>query len=254
MVTSSHAGGRGFRLVQISDCHLPADAGKPYRGLRADTGLEQLFPEIEAWQPDAVLVTGDLSEDASEASYQRLAARLGQLDVPVLALPGNHDSPARMREYFAIGPYAGPAKQRVGDWQLLLLDSSRPGRIDGRIDGEHLEKLELELERGLPALLALHHQPLEIGSPWIDKYRLQQPQALLDFVAAHPEIKAVVWGHVHQAFEARVGSARFMACPSTAANSLPGRERFTLDPAGPACRWLELCPDGRFETGLLSGV
>lgn len=258
-VSELNASGSGFRLVQVSDCHLPSSPDKPYRGLRADTGLEALVPKVAAWQPDAVLITGDLSEDASESSYQRLAGYIGELDAPVWALPGNHDLPERMQRYFPHGPYMQPkaapcpgaAVYRTGAWQLLLLDSSRPGRIDGSIDREQLEQLDRQLEPGVPALLALHHQPVAIGSPWIDKHRLAQPEGLLGFVADHPEIKMVVWGHVHQAFETQVGSARYMSCPSSAANSLPACERFTHDPAGPACRWLELFDDGSFETGIL---
>jgi Icc protein len=246
--------GRGFRLVQVTDCHLPASPDKPYRGLNSDSGLRAVIAAVTGWQPDAVLITGDLSEDASAASYQRLAAEVAKPDVPVWALPGNHDLPARMQQHFPIGPYAGPVVQRAGNWQVLLLDSSRPGRIDGSIDPQHLEHLQQRLEKGVPAVLALHHQPVAIGSPWIDKYRLAEPEALLAFVAAQAEIKAVVWGHVHQAFETVIGGARFIASPSTAANSLPGCERFTHDPAGPACRWLELLPDGRFETGILQAT
>ncbi len=251
MVSNTIQTGRGFRLAQISDCHLPASADRLYRGLKADDGLRAVITAVAGWQPDAVLITGDLSEDASEASYQRLAAEAARLDVAVLALPGNHDLPVRMQACFPLGPYSRPALRRVGDWQLLLLDSSRPGRIDGTIDPLHLEQLQQQMERGVPAILALHHQPVAIGSPWIDKYRLAEPEAVLAFVASHPEIKAVVWGHVHQVFETVIGDTRFLSCPSTAANSLPGCERFTHDPAGPACRWLELLPDGRFKTGIL---
>ena len=246
--------GCGFRLAQISDCHLPASADKPYRGLRADTGLEQVLAAVADWRADAVLVTGDLSEDASEPSYQRLAGCIAELNVPVLAIPGNHDLPALMQRYFPQGPYPpypGSTVLQAGDWQVLLLDSARPGRVDGSIDAQQLEQLEHQLQSGVPALLALHHQPVAIGSPWIDKYALDQPAALLEFVAGHPEIKAVLWGHVHQAFDRRIGNARYMSAPSTAANSLPGHERFTHDPAGPACRWLELFADGRLETGIL---
>jgi len=245
--------GRGFRLAQVSDCHLSASPDKPYRGLRADSGLEAVVAAAARWQPDVVLVTGDLSEDASETSYQRLAGQLAKLDVPVWVLPGNHDLPARMQPYFPCGPYPGATTQFAAGWQFLLLDSSRPGRIDGSIDPDQLEQLEQQLKPGVPALLALHHQPIAIGSPWIDKYHLAQPDSLLGFVAGHPEIKAVVWGHVHQVFERQIGGARFMSCPSSAANSLPGCERFTHDPAGPACRWLELFDNGGFETGILKG-
>jgi len=240
-----------FRLAQISDCHLPASADTPYRGLKADPGLEAMINTLAAWQPQALLITGDLSEDASEASYRRLAQRVGQLNVPVYVVPGNHDDPARMQPYFPNGPYDGPWAFDAGRWKLLLLNSARPGRIDGSIEPEDLQKLRQVLRDEGPAMLALHHQPVAIGSPWIDKYRLQEPQGLLDCIAAHPELKAVVWGHVHQPFETMLGGTRFMSCPSTAANSLPECARFTLDPAGPACRWLELYDDGRLESGIL---
>jgi Icc protein len=240
-----------FRLAQISDCHLPQSPDKPYRGLKADPGLRAVLAAVADWRPDTLLITGDLSEDASEASYERLAEEVGKLGVPVCAIPGNHDLPARMQENFPYGPYDGPFVFEAGGWKLLLLNSARPGRVDGSIAANDLKLLAEVLRDDGPALLALHHQPLEIGSPWIDKYRLQEPQELLDFVAAHSQLKAVVWGHVHQAFEVSIGSTQFMSCPSTAANSLPGCERFTHDPAGPACRWLELHADGRLESGIL---
>jgi len=252
--TSKQQAVKGFRLAQISDCHLPASAEKPYRGLRADTGLQQVLAAVADWQADAILITGDLSEDASEASYQRLAGHIAELKVPVFALPGNHDLPGRMQHCFPQGPYLpypGSAVQRAGNWQLLMLDSARPGRIDGRIDAQQLERLEQQLQAGIPALLALHHQPVAIGTPWIDRYPLQQPGPLLEFVAAHPEIKAVLWGHVHRAFETVIDGRRFMSSPSTAANSLPGAARFSLDPRGPACRWFELFDDGRLDCGIL---
>jgi hypothetical protein len=35
------------------------------------------------------------------------------------------------------------------------------------------------------------------------------------------------------------------------ANTLAGRDAFTLDLGGPACRWLEFGADGTIETGVL---
>ncbi|MDZ4728362.1 MAG: phosphodiesterase [Xanthomonadales bacterium] len=242
---------RGFRLAQISDCHLSARADTPYRGLSADAGLAAVVKAVATWQPDALMLTGDLSEDGSEASYQRLAELIEPLNAPVCALPGNHDVPELMQQYFPQGPYESPYFQQAGDWKVVLLNSARPGRIDGCIDNGDLLRVNQYLAGDGPALLALHHQPMAIGSPWIDKYRLEQPEGLMNSVADHPQIKAVVWGHVHQAFAAQIGSARFMSAPSTAANSLPASAKFTLDPAGPAFRWLELFADGRMNSGIL---
>ncbi len=250
---SSFEQSRGFRLAQISDCHLSASPDKPYRGLSADAGLVAVIKAVANWRADALMLTGDLSEDGSEASYQRLAALIEPLDIPVCALPGNHDVPELMQRYFPQGPYDGAIVQQAGSWKLLLLNSARPGRIDGSIDADDLQRVDQVLAGKSPALLALHHQPLPIGSPWIDKYMLDEPEDLLSGVAAHEQIKVVVWGHVHQAFDQQIGNARFMSAPSTAANSLPASEKFTLDPDGPACRWLKLFADGSFESGIILG-
>ncbi len=247
---------RGFRLAQISDCHLSSNPDTPYRGLKADSGLAAVVQAVANWRADAVMLSGDLSEDASEPSYRRLAKHIHSLNIPVFALPGNHDLPELMQQYFPHGAYQGPWLQTAGAWKLMLFNSARPRRIDGCIAATDLQQLDdwLKNDGAGPALLALHHQPVPVGAPWIDKHMLDQPEDFLQCVARHPQIKAVVWGHVHQVYEAERQQTRFMSAPSSAANSLRGTDRFSLDPAGPACRWLELFDDGRLESGILYGM
>jgi Icc protein len=241
-----------YRLIQVSDCHLPENPEQPYRGVNADSGLGSLLGPISQWRPQGILLTGDLSEDASPASYQRLLKALGRLNVPIFALPGNHDEDAVMRQFFPQGPWAGPLQLSAGDWQLVLIKSSREKRIDGVVSPADLEALDTLLrEDARPALIALHHQPVAIGSPWIDRYMLEQPGPLLQRLESCRQVRGVVWGHVHQVFEGVLGQAHMLSCPSTAANSLSGTERFQPDPAGPACRWLKLHPQGRLESGVL---
>jgi len=243
-----------FRMVQISDCHLSASADSLYRGESPDAGLEALSQRIAEWQPQLVLATGDLSEDASIASYQRLTDYLESIGAPVCALPGNHDDEALMQRHFPCGPWSGPLSLAAGDWQLILLGSACAGRIDGVIREKDLQIVRQMLETGpgQPVLLALHHHPIAAGAPWIDRHMLESPGSLMKLIADHEWVRGVVWGHVHQAYESRCGRARMLACPSTAANSLPGKPRFEHDPAGPACRWLQLNAGGRLESGLLS--
>jgi Icc protein len=100
-------------------------------------------------------------------------------------------------------------------------------------------------------LLALHHQPVPVDAAWIDRYPLQEPAGFLKIVEADPRVRCVVWGHIHHHFETRRKGVLFLGAPSTAANSLPRAERFTLDPTGPACRWLELGSTGCVEFGQL---
>lgn len=241
------------RLIQLSDCHLPENPDSTYRSVNADAGLAALVPPVMGWEPDAVLLTGDLSEDASDASYRRIVTLLQPIGRPVLALPGNHDHRETMQRHFPLGPWDGPRVVAAGAWRLVLLDSTVAGRVGGMLADADIRRLQAALrsEPEAPALLALHHQPLNVGSPWIDRYALASPEGLLRLLEANAMIRCVVWGHVHQSFEASCGNARMYACPSTAANSLPRVDSFTPDPAGPAARWLELYPDGTLQTGLL---
>ena len=243
----------GYKIIQVSDCHVSAKRDADYRGSSADRGLAGLLPVMRKWQPDLVVLTGDVSEDASPSSYGRVSAWMDSVGAPVLALPGNHDDPAVMRRYFPRGPWAGPYFAPARGWQVVLLNSTAPGEIGGVISREHLAGLKegLNRSRSEHVLLALHHQPIPVGSPWIDRYALKNPEWLLALLDRDPRVRCVTWGHVHQEFEAERGGVRMLGSPSSVANSIPGKQKFTLDVAGPAVRWFRLAPDGAFDTGLL---
>lgn len=246
--------GETLRLVQISDCHVSSDPDATYRGRDADSGLKSLLPAVSAFGPDALLLSGDISEDASPESYRCVARRVESLGVPVLALPGNHDDPGVMRSFFPEGPWAGPLFRHQGHWLLVLLDSTERERIDGVIGVRQMKALRQGLASS-PAghvLVALHHQPVNVGSPWIDKYSLEAGERLMDLLRSDGRVRCVAWGHVHHDFRARREGITLLGAPSTVANSRTGQEKFALDDLGPACRWLELAPDGTVDTGLLS--
>lgn len=242
-----------LRLVQISDCHVSAAPGADYRGQNALRGLTGLLPAIGESEPDAILLTGDVSEDGSPASYARVAALLAPFGIPLLALPGNHDVPDVMMRYFPQGPWSGPLLRAAGDWLLVALDSTAPGAIDGAFAADYLDRLGRGLRRS-PArhvLVALHHQPVPVASPWIDRYALREPGPFLDLLERDGRVRGVTWGHVHQDFRSERGGMVMLGSPSSAANGIPGGEKFALDPAGPACRWFELDSGGGVETGIL---
>ena len=242
-----------LRIIQVSDCHVSADPQATYRGIKADRNLRSLLPVLRRWQPDLLLLTGDVSEDASPAAYGRVSALLGTIGAPVLALPGNHDDVTVMQRYFPLGPWGGVFERAGKRWRIILLDSTRPGQISGSLSTECLDRLESSLGRhpGSPTLVALHHQPVHVNSPWIDRYALERPEPFMELLDRHPDIRCVAWGHVHQAFETELNGRLLLGAPSTAANSLPNARAFTPDMSGPACRWLELSGGGEVITGLL---
>jgi len=241
------------RIIQITDCHLHGDPRLAYRGVNPYDSLNALLQKVHAINPDLLLASGDLSEDASTASYEALQQLFNPLAIQVLALPGNHDDDTLLAQAFPGSPVDSVQVSEHGPWQIIRLNSSMQGKPEGRLNGDLITGLEqvLKYQSKQPRVIALHHQPIAIGSPWIDKYRLLQPERFLQLVDQCPGVKAVVWGHVHEAFDAQRNGTAMLGGPSSVINSIPGVQKFTADPSGPACRWLELKPDGSVETGII---
>ena len=93
-------------------------------------------------RPDAVLVTGDLAEAATDAEYELVRELLAPLPMQVHVLSGNHDDPGAVRRHFGLpGSQDEPVRYSVwaGPLRLVLCDTTLPGRDDGRLDGERLQ-------------------------------------------------------------------------------------------------------------------
>ena len=211
---------------------------------------------VRAWDPDLVLLTGDVSEDASASSYARVAVRLGTLGAPVLELPGNHEDTEVMKKHFPLGQWDGPGMFELDPWLIIGLDSTGPGKISGVFSQHDLERFDASM-RGSNSehiLVALHHQPVPVNSPWIDRYALEEPERFLAYLDRENRVRCVAWGHVHHAFSSDRNGVSFLGAPSSVANSLPEKRKFTLDLAGPSCRWMELGDDGAVKTGVMQRV
>ncbi|MDX1379687.1 MAG: metallophosphoesterase [Xanthomonadales bacterium] len=241
-----------FRLLQVSDCHLLPGADGRYRGLPALASLERVLEAGQRWRPDAWLFSGDLSEDASPASYDLLSESLRDIGADVLVLPGNHDDPEQLAGRFPRGPWQGPCAVEAGGWRIVMMDSTVPGDPAGAFDTSQLDALDAELAgTRAPVLVALHHQPLPVGSPGVGKDPVREAGAVTARRSRDPAVRVVTWGHVHHGWRKQQEGITWVAAPSSVANALPWRERFEADPGGPACRWFRLWKSGDFATGLL---
>lgn len=93
------------KLIHLSDLHLVSPGTLTSRVLDTNAILEETINEIANkieyfGQIDALVVTGDISDDGSLESYISAYKKLGKLNVPVLAIPGNHDLRIPMRKIF----------------------------------------------------------------------------------------------------------------------------------------------------------
>ncbi len=240
-------------LVQLSDTHLFADPSQLQHQWCNQASFDAVLADVRTQVTDAVLATGDLVQDESALGYARLATALHKLKLPVYYLPGNHDDPQRLHTAFAPLGEAAPARVLLGGWQLLLLDDHLPGQAAGEIPQAQLDQLAYWLvHHPEPALIALHHPPVSVGSRWLDALGLRNGPTLLKLAALHPQVRAIVCGHVHQALDMGVNGVRILAAPSTCRQFLPHSEHFAEDPAAfPGYRRLWLHADGRLHTDVV---
>jgi 3',5'-cyclic-AMP phosphodiesterase len=231
-------------IAQLSDPHVdvgPGDAGSAEALAAAVGAVLQLDPA-----PDAVLVSGDLTNCSDARSYERVRELLAPFSMPVHVLPGNHDDREALRTWFTDDPVSGahgaPFQYalRCGDVRLVVCDTTVPGRDDGRLDAGARAWLERELaaEPAVPTIVAMHHAPLLTGIGAMDAIGLPEADraALADLLRGCPQVRRVVAGHVHRACFGVLGGCGVFACPSTHLQVRwdPAEPRIVLDPAPPS--------------------
>jgi Icc protein len=242
-------------LLQVTDPHLHAAADSKMRGVNTFETFLAVLQHVRSdsrWPPQAIVATGDLVQDESRAGYERFKACLGSLGVPVYCVPGNHDDPALMHAVLSEPPFQVCGETTLGAWRLIFLNTHVGGDDAGTIGPAALADLDSGLsgDTERPTLICLHHQPVPMGSAWLDGVGLTDAAAFLEIIGRHSQVRGVVWGHVHQALDEQRGDLRLLSTPSTCAQFLPKNEHFALDSLPPGCRWIELYPDGRIETSV----
>lgn len=246
--------GKAVRILHLTDFHFLPGPGQTMLGVDTELSFSEVVAAAGSTgpRPDLALLTGDLVQTPSAAAYRRLKTRLQALECPCYCLPGNHDDPALMAGILAGEKLFCRAQILLRDWQIICLNSVVPGEAHGLLAGEQLATLAtlLDAQPGRFALIALHHHPVPCGSRWMDTMVLKNSDAFFAVLERHGNVKAVIFGHIHQAMDCVHRGLRFIGTPSTCFQFEPNRADLGLDSIGPGYRWIELHPDGSITTRL----
>ncbi len=225
-------------LAQLSDLHIGGNENgvDPLPRLKAVVEAVRSLPN----RPDAVLVSGDLTDDGAEAGYEIAREVLTRFEMPLYVIPGNHDDRGRIRRAFGL-PGSGDEPVNysvgVGEIRLVALDSNVPGRDPGAFPAERLEWLDAELgaEPRRPTLLAMHHTPLATGNAAWDRINLlaAEREALAGVVGRHPQVRVIVGGHLHRVAASALAGCPVLSVPSTYLQAIPDFEADDVEFGGP---------------------
>lgn len=244
-------------VAHITDSHVLAE-GRLLAD-RFDTGaaFDRLVASLaaEPVQPDMIVFSGDLGEDATAEEYTHVALGLRRLGLPVLAVPGNHDKRAPMLA--ALPDMTGQTasghlcvQRAFGALTFLGLDTLVEGAPHGELCPERLTWLEQALQScaSRDVVLVLHHPPITTGLQDMDGMGLLVGRdRLAELIARHGRVRAVLCGHMHRAITGGCGGAPVLVAPSAShqiAFDLRSGVAFRFSDEPPQYMMHHFAPDG----------
>ena len=206
-------------FVQITDTHLLDDADALMHGINTRDTLEAVLQD--AWERyrdlDFILITGDISQTGSSQSYVHFKSAIGRCNIPMYAVPGNHDTPGLLQQVIPVCPDGAIKTVNLGNITLVLLSSHVAESHGGMISALQLQQLD-SLLHGSNArhhVIAIHHPPVLVYSRWLDALGLINREELLEVIFRHEQQTLILCGHVHQQIDQQMQNIRLLATPST---------------------------------------
>ena len=128
-------------------------------------------------------------------------------------------------------PFQLGGSARFPGWVVVMLDSFLAGKAQGRLSPASLAELDatLKAHANLHALVCLHHHPVTMDSRWLDQVGLENPDEFFAVLDRHRNVRAVLWGHVHQIHAEERNGVKLLSTPSTCAQFLPRSDSFAID-------------------------
>lgn len=190
----------GTRILHVSDLHT---------GTHEDPEVERALAQlVSRVRPELMIASGDLTHRGRRDQHERAARFLRSFELPLLAIPGNHDIPYtfpdRFTRTFDEFERLWQTTEPVYRSERILavgLNSVRAWRHQsGGLRRRQLDRAARELASapdGALRIVTLHHHLL--GAPWRSRKKpvARRNHVLAALVDAGAEL--VLAGHIHQA-------------------------------------------------------
>ncbi|WP_349898333.1 metallophosphoesterase [Parafrigoribacterium soli] len=220
-----------LRILHISDTHLFGDDSLHYGRVDTFAALARALDQFSGIGGlDLLVASGDLSDDGSPRSYQRLRSALAPWaaarGASVIYAMGNHDDRRSFRQVLGSGhePDAAVATQgpidavsTLGSWRVVTIDTSVPGAGYGELGRSQLDWLGDVLSEPAEAgtVLVMHHPPVPASTALLQALELYNPEDLLEVIRGS-DVRVILSGHYHHALSETFGGVPVIVAPGIA--------------------------------------
>jgi len=238
------------RLLILSDSHLFGSRDQKLFGVNTFQSLQKLVSHIKDSEEtyDLLVASGDLSEDGHTRGYADFHESTQGLAASNVWMKGNHDQFDNVPKELARNYIH--KEWHMDPWNLIFLDTTLPGKDEGGLGENELYRLEAFLKRYSDGhvFIFMHHQPMDVGSNFIDVLGLVNKQDFWELTKPYQNIRGVLFGHIHQEIDTWFNGIRLLAPPSTSMQFKPFSKDLDFDLPTHGYRNLILNPDGSFKT------
>lgn len=202
-------------LVQLSDIHVGPQFRKEV--------FEKAVEEVNRLNPDAVIVTGDLTENGILNEFERVKEYLKKIkNKNIIVLSGNHDY--RNTGYLLFKKFF-PSKtiHEFNDAVIITLGTARPDRDEGEVGYRQNLWLARTLSKytNKTKIIAMHHHLISIPDTGSDRIIVLDAGDVLQS-ALTAKINLVLCGHKHRPWIWNLGPLTIAYAGTTSSERMRG--------------------------------
>jgi len=181
-----------LKLIQLSDIHV----GSQFQ----ESKFNQVIEEINELKPDAILITGDLTNEGLISEYEKCKKLISKLICKkIITISGNHDY--RNSGYLVFKKFFPfeTVNELDNDIVLVTIGTARPDRNEGEVGYRQNLWLERTMKKyqNKIKILAMHHHLVGIPDTGSDRVTVIDAGDVLRTIL-DTKVELVLCGHKHR--------------------------------------------------------
>jgi len=181
-----------MKIVQLSDIHV----GSQFQ----EEVFEKVIDDVNSLKPDAVILTGDLTNEGLVSEYEKCRDLISKIDVEkIISVSGNHDY--RNTGYLIFKKFFPfqTVNELNDDVVLVTLGTARPDRNEGEVGYRQTLWLERTMRKyeKKTKILAMHHHLIGIPDTGSERVTILDAGDVLRTIL-DTNVDLVLCGHKHR--------------------------------------------------------